>query len=109
MITHTGFFGDGDHVFALTDPMLIEIERLTGQGIGAIYQRAVAMAFSASDLVEIIRLGLIGGGMAPQQAMTLTDTYARNRPLAETYPLALDILDARWNGTTAPATGDTTE
>ncbi len=47
--------------------------------------------------------------MAPQQAMQLTDTYARNRPLAETYPLALDILDARWNGTTAPATGDTTE
>jgi hypothetical protein len=89
--------------------MLIEIERLTGQGIGAIYQRAVAMAFSASDLVEIIRLGLIGGGMAPQQAMQITDTYARNRPLAETYPLALDILDARWNGTPAPATGDTTE
>jgi hypothetical protein len=109
MIAHIGFFGDADHTFTLTDPMIVELERLTGQGIGTIYQRAVALAFSASDLVEVIRLGLIGGGMAPQNAMQLTDTYARNRPLAETYPLALDILDARWNGTTAPATGDTPE
>jgi hypothetical protein len=109
MITFTGFLGDSYHPFTLTDPMIIELERLTGQGIGTIYQRAVAMAFSASDLVEVIRLGLIGAGMAPQNAMQLTDTYARNRPLSETYPLALDILDARWNGTTAPATGDTTE
>ena len=109
MITHTAFFGEGDHAFTLTDSMILELERVTGQGIGALYQRAVAMQFAASDLVEIIRLGLIGAGMAPQQAMQLTATYARNRPLAETYPLALDILDARWNGTPAPATGDTTE
>ena len=109
MITHTAFFGEGDHAFTLTDSMILELERVTDQGIGALYQRAVAMQFSASDLVEIIRLGLIGAGMAPQAAMQLTDTYARNRPLAETYPLALDILDARWNGTTVPATGDTAE
>ena len=107
MITHTGFFGDGDHAFALTDSVLIELERLTGTGIGALFQRAVAMQFNAADLVEIIRLGLIGAGKSPQQAMQLTETYARNRPLSETYPLALDILDARWNGTAAPATGDT--
>ena len=99
MITHTAFFGEGDHAFTLTDSMILELERITGQGIGTLYQRAAAMQFAASDLVEIIRLGLIGAGMVPQQAMQLTDTYARNRPLAETYPLALDILDARWNGT----------
>jgi hypothetical protein len=67
------------------------------------------MHFKAADLAEIIRLALIGAGMHPQEAMRLTDTYARNRPMSETFPLALDILIARWEGTDAPATGDTPE
>lgn len=98
-ITHTGFFGDADHTFTLTDDMILELERVTDAGIGALYQRTVAMAFKATDLALIIRLGLIGAGMNPQQAKTLTDTYAANRPFNEVFPLALDILDARWSGT----------
>ena len=109
MITHRAFFGTADHDFTLTDDMITELERLTDTGIGAFYQRVVAMHFRAADLAEIIRLGLIGAGMHPQEAMQLTDTYARNRPMSETFPLALDILDARWNGTAATATGDATE
>ncbi len=100
------FFGDGDHAFALTDDMIAELERLTKLGIGALYLRAVNMEFSLSDLTEIIRLGLIGGGADPKTAMQLTDTYARNRPIEELYPLALDILDARWTG---PKTKETEE
>lgn len=100
MITHTAFFGDGEHRFALTDDMILELERLTGAGIGALYLRAIAMQFSLSDVTEIIRLGLIGGGATPEEAHRLTHTYARRRPIAETFPLALDILDARWNGKT---------
>jgi Phage tail tube protein, GTA-gp10 len=99
MITHKAFFGTGEHSFALTDTMIAELERQAEIGIGALYQRVVAMAFKASDLPEIIRLGLIGAGMHPHEAMQLTDTYARNRPMSETFPLALDIFDARWNGT----------
>jgi len=109
MITHRAFFGTADHDFTLTDDMITELERLTDIGIGAFYQRVIAMHFKAADLAEIIRLGLIGAGMHPQAAMQLTDTYARNRPMSETFPLALDILDARWNGTATPATGDATE
>lgn len=107
MITHSAFFGTAEHKFTLTDDMITELERITESGIGAFYQRAIAMLFKAADLAEVIRLGLIGAGMHPQEAMQLVDTYARNRPMAETYPLALDILDARWNGTADPAIGDT--
>jgi hypothetical protein len=78
-------------------------------GIGAFYQRIIAMNFKAADLGEIIRLGLIGAGMHPQLAMQLVQTYAHNRPLSEVSPLALDILIARWEGTAAPATGEDTE
>jgi hypothetical protein len=107
MITHTGFFGTAEHSFTLTDDMITELERLSGTGIGEFYQRAVAMLFKCDDLAHVIRLGLIGAGMHPQAAMQLVATFARNRPMAETYPLALDILDARWNGAADPAIGDT--
>lgn len=92
---HTAFFGDGEHSFALTDDMITELERLADLGIGALYLRCVNMQFTLSDLVEVIRLGLIGGGTTPEQAARLTDTYGRNRPIDELYPLAVDILDAR--------------
>jgi len=100
---HTAFFGDGELVFALTDPMIAELERLTGQGVGAFYQRIVAMQFRFADLVEVIRLGLIGAETNPETAARLVDTYARNRPIAEVFPLALDILETRWTGQTVPA------
>lgn len=99
-LTHTAFFGDREYTFALTDDMVSELERLADLGIGALYLRAVNMQFRLADLVEIIRLGLVGGGTAPERAAQLTNTYARNRPIDELYPLALDVLDARWGGVT---------
>jgi len=97
-ITHRAFFGDGEHAFCLTDPMLIELERITGLGVGALYLQLVSMGYTATVLREIIRLGLIGAGAAPEEAKRLCDTYASNRPLAETFPLAFDIMEARWTG-----------
>ena len=96
---HTAFFGDATYIFALTDTMIAELEHKTGIGIGALYTRVIASQFRVADMVEIIRCGLIGGGTAPAIAQHLVDTYAKDRPFAETFPLALDILDARWNGT----------
>ncbi|WP_424976820.1 gene transfer agent family protein [Leisingera sp. S232] len=99
-LTHTAFFGDGEHTFALTDDMIAELERITDLGIGAIHQRIFYLQFKLMDLFEIIRLSLIGGGMKPERSAQLVDTYARNRPIDELFPLALDILNARWGGDT---------
>lgn len=97
-ITLRAFFGDGTHTFALTDEMLVELERLTSHGIGAIYAQVIGQTYSAATLREIIRLGLIGGGMAPKDAAQLCDTYATNRPVAEVYPVAFEVLETRWTG-----------
>lgn len=102
-MNHTAFFGDGEHTFALTDDMITELERIADLGIGALYLRCVNMQFTLSDLVEVIRLGLIGGGCTPEQAARLTDTYGRNCQIDDLYPLAVDILDARWGGAEAAA------
>ena len=100
-ITHVGFFGDGEHRFILTDEMLAELERIAGTGIAALYTQIAKLQFNAAILADIIRLGLIGGGTAPEVALRLIGSYARNRPIDELLPLALDILDARWTGVRA--------
>lgn len=96
--SHTAFFGDGEKVFALPAEMIIELERKTGVGFGALYQRFMAGQFHFADIMEIVRLGLIGGGTSPAEAMALVDAYAKSRPILETFPLALDILEAKWSG-----------
>lgn len=102
-ITHRAFFGDGERSFALNDQMIAELERQTGTGIGSLFLRLTRSDFRLNDLTEVIRLGLIGGGTSPEDAARLVETYARHRPIAEVLPLALDVLDARWNGTEAAA------
>lgn len=98
------FFGDGPHDFALTDAMIAELERIAGKGIGALFLAVVASQFTLVELVETIRLGLVGGGMNPQRALELVETYARNRPLAEVHPLALAIIETRYSGNTPETT-----
>ncbi|TCM57835.1 tail tube GTA-gp10-like protein [Rhizobium sp. PP-F2F-G48] len=95
---HTAFFGDAAYTFALTDTMIHELQIKTGVGIGALYLRMTSSQFHVADIIEIIRLALIGGGTAPTNAQRLINTYAVDRPFEETFPLALDILDVRWNG-----------
>lgn len=96
---HTAFFGDGDKSFALTPDMIGELERKTGAGIGAIYQRFLTGQFHFADIMETIRLGLIGAGTTPADAQALVDTYGRPTPIIEAYQLAADILEMRWSGT----------
>lgn len=100
---HVAYFGDGEHTFALTPPMIRELEQKTGTGFGALYRRFASNQFGYGDIIETIRLGLIGGGTAPIDAQRLVDTYAHNRPILETLPLAFDILDARYVGKVEPS------
>ncbi|MDW5314081.1 gene transfer agent family protein [Rhizobium sp. PL01] len=98
MIHHTAYFGDGKKTFALTPEMILELDRKTGVGIAALYGRFMRQDFHFNDMIELIRTGLIGGGTSPAEAQTLVDLYAKPRPVMEIFPLAFDILDARWNG-----------
>ncbi|WP_421695469.1 gene transfer agent family protein [Aestuariivirga sp.] len=96
------FFGDGKHKFQLSFPLIAELERLTGYGIGAISKRLFAQDYRAGEVSELIRLGLIGGGTTPERAMQLTETYVHPAPLAASIPLALEILQATFFGVDKP-------
>lgn len=95
----TLFFGDGEHPLLLTSPMIRELERKLTSGIGATLARFQGQTFTFDDLTETIRCGLIGGGMAPQQAHDLARIYVDQRPFFESYQTAYSVLLARFAGT----------
>ena len=96
MIKHRAFFGDGERDFALTDPMIAELERLTDTGIGALFLRLTRNDFRLADLAEIIRLGLIGAGTNPQEAS------GWSKPMAA---IARSMKSCRWRWTLQPPAG----
>lgn len=98
---HTAFFGDGEKTFALACEQIIELERKTGAGIGTLYQQFVTAQFRFSDALEVVRLGLIGGGTSPIKASELIEAYAKPTPVVEVFGLAFDILETRWSGQAA--------
>ena len=75
---HAAFFGDGEKQFLLTPEMIVELERKTASGIGGLCRRLFAGEFKHSEMTEVIRLGLIGGGTAPKEADALVAAYARS-------------------------------
>lgn len=95
---HVQFFGDAERTFALTPELIVELERITGSGIGGLCQRLFRSDFRHADVTETIRLALIGGGEKPEDAAALVAAYATTRPLAETFPLAVAILETLWFG-----------
>ena len=103
--THHAFFGDGERDFRLPPKMIIELERKTGAGIGGLCQRMFRREFGINEITETIRLALIGGGEKPERAAELVAAYVNDRPLAETYPLAVAILETLWFGKKANSNG----
>ena len=92
-------FADGAYTFKLGLAQIAEIERKCDCGIGAIYGRVLKgryglgegevdpleSAYRLTDLVEVIRQGLIGGGSAMVDGATVKITPARANQLVETY------------------------
>lgn len=102
MPEHRTFFGDQERSFKLTASMIVELERLRGAGIGLLIKRTISRDFYHADIIETIRLSLIGGGMSPTEAHSLVNAYVIDRPLSETYPLALAILENLFAGDPEP-------
>jgi hypothetical protein len=106
MIAHRAFFGDRDRDFALSPELIMELEKVTGAGIGALSRRVIAGQFQYRDLSETIRLGLVGGGETPERAAELVKVYVAGQPLNGAHALAVAILSALWFGTAKEGSTD---
>lgn len=106
MIQHTAFFGDGEKLFAFpTRELIEELERKTGHGIGALFRRFRTNDYAFSEIIQVLRLGLIGGGTVPPEADQLVAIYGVGRPLAETFAVADGVITALFFGNEDEAQG----
>jgi hypothetical protein len=92
-------WGDGEHRFRLPIGQLRELQEKTQLGPLALLRRVLDGGWRLDDLRETIRLGLIGGGMAPVDALGLVARYVDGRPLTESVLPAYRVLQAVIYGT----------
>lgn len=85
------FFGDAEHVFKLTVPLIIELERKLNCGVGGLAKRLLAGEWRAFEVHEIVRLALTGGGTDPAEAHALIQAYGT--PLMPLYAIAVGVID----------------
>jgi len=87
-------FGDGKTRFRLGIGEWAELQDKCDAGLVAIMDRLEARKWRVEDVRETIRLGLIGGGLAPIRALAKIARYVDGQPLADNVPIAYAILAA---------------
>lgn len=85
-------WGDGEQVFRLAIAQIRELQEKTNCGPLELLNRMVRGTWRLDDVRETIRLGLIGGGLEPIQALSKIARYVDARPLSESVPTAQAIL-----------------
>ena len=92
-------FGGGRYRFRLAFGELEELQEATGVGPYLCLRRLLAGEWQVQDVRDTLRLGLIGGGLTPNEALKLTRRYVEERPdwlLNAT--LAISVLSAALAG-----------
>lgn len=87
-------WADGEHTFRLALGQLRELQEKTSAGPLELLRRLHAGTWRVDDARETIRLGLIGAGMKPTDAIKLVLRYVDERPASESVPPAQAILMA---------------
>ncbi len=103
--TYVGFWADGEHTFRLAIGAMRELQTKTGTGPYKVLERLRDNDWRVDEIREVIRLGLIGGGMAPSEVNRLVVAYFDELevPILEHIPVAIQVLMAPMIGTPEPS------
>lgn len=86
-------WADGTHVFNVAPlGQILELQDKCDAGPAEIADRLRNGKWRANDVRETLRLGLIGGGMDPVNALTLVRRYVDERPWKENVHVALVVM-----------------
>lgn len=103
-------WGDGEYEFNIAKlKQALELEDKCGCGIAEIYTRLRDNKWHVNDFREVLRLGLIGGGLSPPEATKLIIRYCDDRPYRESIQPALAIVMAAIVGVPGDTVGKKTE
>jgi hypothetical protein len=87
-------WADGTYTFRLAWGELAELQEQCNAGPYVILDRLYTRQWRIEDVSNVIRLGLIGGGMEPVKALKLVRSYVEARPPMENVLFATGILSA---------------
>lgn len=89
----------GEHTFALPIELLRALQDRCDAGPAWVLARLGSQQWRVEDVVDTIRLGLEGGGLAKDEARKLTRIHVEDRPLTLSVLTAQAILmDALFGG-----------
>lgn len=74
--------------------LILDLEEKCKAGIGVIAARLECGAYYLNDVRETIRLGLIGGGKTPDQAMAAVKAHVDENPISHCQLVAYEIIKA---------------
>lgn len=104
----TLFWGDGDNNFRIAIGEFRELQerinaRRSAVGLPAIGPTTLANAIRGNDawpddVRDVLRVGLVGGGMAPSEVHRKLAQYFDRRPPAESYLVAFTVLVSAFLG-----------
>jgi hypothetical protein len=83
---------DKERTFRLRIGELVELQEKCDAGPMAILSRLAEGQWRVHDIRETIRLGLLGGGAPPSEALRLIKLHVDDRPLTEAIHVAQAIL-----------------
>lgn len=88
-------FGDESYKFRLDFKAVSGWEEQHGRSMFATFNEMVhTRTARLSDVRSILHIGLVGGGMIPTDATAMVKRFVEDRPLSETHPTALAVLEA---------------
>lgn len=91
----TIIWAGGEDQFCLAKVgLILDLETKCEAGIATVMTRLGSGTWRLNDVREPIRLGLIGGGMAPDKAMQAVRNHVDDNPLTSSVLLAYAILEA---------------
>jgi hypothetical protein len=96
----------GEHEFRLTIDLLRALQDKCDAGPQHIFDRLADGRWMINDVIETIRLGLEGGGLAKEAARRLVKLHVEDRPLTESIITARFILMAALFGSEDDAPGE---
>jgi hypothetical protein len=99
-------WADGTYSFRLAWGQLEELQEKCDAGPYVVLQRLHSGAWRIEDIANIIRLGLIGGGLEPAPALKLARRYVEARPPMENLIPAQVILSAGLAGAPEEKVGE---
>lgn len=99
-------WADGDYTFRLGWGELESLQEACNAGPWVILDRLFTKQCLVGDISNVIRQGLIGGGLEPTAATKLVRNYVEKRPPAENLLFATVILQAAIQGASEEPVGE---